>query len=90
MEPMMSRKPAVSGESGGSDFQGLLKNLVTEVDSLQKDANASIQDLVSGEGNTDIHDVTLKMNEAGVAFDLMMQVRNKLLEAYQQVQQMQV
>lgn len=69
-------------------FQDVLKNLVNQVDSLQKDANASIHGLVTG-ATTNVHDVTIKMAEAGIAFDLMMQVRNKLLEAYQQIIRMQ-
>ena len=57
------------------------RGLVDQVDSLQKDADSSIQGLVTGE-TTDIHDVTMKMEEAGIAFDLMMEIRNKLLNAY--------
>ncbi len=68
----------------GPDFGDLLHGLVEEVDSLQKNADASIEGLVTGE-TTDIHDVTIKMEEAGIAFDLMMEIRNKLLEAYQQI-----
>ncbi len=82
--------PSRSKESGSPDisFQDLLKGLVQQVDSLQKEADASIQGLATGE-TTDIHDVTMKMEEAGIAFDLMMQVRNKLVEAYQQIIKMQ-
>jgi flagellar hook-basal body complex protein FliE len=70
--------------AAGADFQDLLHGLVEEVDSLQKNADASIEGLVTGE-TTDIHDVTIKMEEASIAFDLMMEIRNKLLEAYQQI-----
>ena len=83
-------KPTASAPdaaSGGS-FKDLLKGLVEQVDSLQKDADASIQGFVTGE-TTDLHDVTIKMEEAGIAFRLMMEVRNKLLEAYQQILKMQ-
>lgn len=73
---------------GGASFQGLLTDLVNQVDTLQKDADASIRGLVSGE-TLNVHDVTVKMAEAGVAFDLMMQIRNKLIEAYQQILKMQ-
>ena len=69
-------------------FKDLLKGLVDKVDSLQKDADASIKGLVTGE-TTDIHNVAIKMEEASVAFDLMMEVRNKLLEAYQEISKMQ-
>lgn len=67
-----------------ASFKDLLTGLVEQVDSLQKDADASIQGLVAGE-SVNIHDVTIKMEEAGIAFELMMQVRNKLLDAYQQI-----
>ena len=85
--------PSIGGGAskiGGEEasFQDLLKNLVDKVDSLQKDADASIKGLVTGE-TTDVHTVAIKMEEAGVAFDLMMQIRNKLLEAYQEIIKMQ-
>lgn len=75
-------------KSNDVSFKDLLKGIVDQVDSLQKDANASINGLVTGE-TTDIHDVTIKMEEAGVAFELMLEVRNKLVEAYQQLIKMQ-
>jgi flagellar hook-basal body complex protein FliE len=82
--PPAARLARGGGAAGRSDFQDLLHGLVEEVDSLQKNADASIEGLVTGE-TTDIHDVTIKMEEAGIAFDLMMEIRNKLLEAYQQI-----
>jgi flagellar hook-basal body complex protein FliE len=79
--------PAADRASGGG-FSDVLRNLVDQVDTLQKDADVSINGLVTG-ATTNVHDVTIKMAEAGMAFDLMMQVRNKLLEAYQQIIKMQ-
>lgn len=67
-----------------ASFKNVLKGLVNQVDTLQKDADASIEGLATGK-TTDIHDVTIKLEEAGVAFDLMMEVRNKLVDAYQQI-----
>jgi flagellar hook-basal body complex protein FliE len=75
-------------EDGEKPFKDVLRGLVDKVDTLQKDANASIQDLVTGE-TTDIHNVAVKMKEAEVAFGLMMEVRNKLVEAYQEIIKMQ-
>lgn len=76
-------------ESGDTpSFQSVLGDLVREVDGLQKDADRSIEGLVTGE-TQNIHDVTTRMAEAGIAFDLMMEVRNKLLDAYQQIMRMQ-
>jgi len=87
LSPSLNPDSAVR-ESGGVPFKDVLKNLVDKVDSLQKDADVSIQGLVTGE-TTDIHNVAIKMEEAGVAFDLMMEIRNKLLEAYQEISKMQ-
>ncbi|MBN1670908.1 MAG: flagellar hook-basal body complex protein FliE [Kiritimatiellae bacterium] len=75
-------------QPGDLPFKDVLKGLIDQVDSLQKEADASIEGLITGE-TTNIHDVVVKLEEAGIAFDLMMQVRNKLLEAYQSVVKMQ-
>ena len=72
----------------GASFQSVLGDLVREVNGLQQDASRSIEGLVTGE-TENVHDVTTRMAEAGIAFDLMMEVRNKLLDAYQQILQMQ-
>lgn len=76
------------GNERGPSFQSILGDLVREVNGLQQDADRSIEGLITGE-TVNIHDVTTRMTEAGIAFDLMMEVRNKLLDAYQQIMQMQ-
>ena len=88
--PDMSRPDGGRGaeKSDGPSFQQVLGDLVREVNGLQQDANRSIEGLVTGE-TQNIHDVTTRMAEAGVAFDLMMEVRNKLLDAYQEILRMQ-
>ena len=89
--PTVSNAPegdAVSSTSSEPSFKDLLSGLVDKVDALQKDADTSIKSLVTGE-TQDLHNVTIKMEEAGVAFDLMMEIRNKLLEAYQEILRMQ-
>lgn len=87
MLPEASSLTSGSGKPEGS-FGSLLNGLVDQVDVLQKNADTSIQGLVTGE-ETNVHNVAIKMEEASVAFDLMMQVRNKLLEAYQEISRMQ-
>ena len=82
------RKTAESNGGEQNSFQSLLGNLVREVNGLQQDADRSIEGLVTGE-TTNIHDVTTRMAEAGIAFDLMMEVRNKLMDAYQEIIRMQ-
>ena len=83
-----SLEAAQGGKENGPSFQSVLGDLVKEVNGLQEDASRSIEGLVTGE-TQNIHDVTTRMTEAGIAFDLMMEVRNKLLDAYQQILQMQ-
>ena len=83
-----SIEAAQGGKEKGPSFQSVLGDLVKEVNGLQEDASRSIEGLVTGE-TQNIHDVTTRMTEAGIAFDLMMEVRNKLLDAYQQILQMQ-
>ncbi len=75
------------GEAG-VPFKDMLKGMVDQVSSLQKEADASIEGLITGQ-DTNVHNVIVKMEEAGVAFELMMKVRDKLLDAYQQVMRMQ-
>lgn len=75
-------------EAGKGSFKDMLSGLVSQVDGLQKDADASIRGLMAGE-DVRIHDVTIKMQEAGVAFDLMMEIRTKLMDAYQQIVKIQ-
>lgn len=80
---------AVPGAAGDQkSFGNLLGDLVDKVDGLQKDANTAIQDVVTGKV-TDVHQVAVKVQEAGVAFDLMVGVRNRLMEAYQELIKMQ-
>lgn len=78
--------PAAGGQK--PNFGNLLSDLVDKVDGMQKDANTAIQDVVSGKV-TDVHQVAVKVQEAGVAFDLMVGVRNRLMEAYQELIKMQ-
>jgi flagellar hook-basal body complex protein FliE len=86
--PLGGGQAAQADKGKGPSFQDILSDLVKEVHGLQQDADKSIEGLVTGE-TQDVHDVTTRMAEAGIAFDLMMEVRNKLLDAYQQILQMQ-
>jgi flagellar hook-basal body complex protein FliE len=74
------------GEDGG--FGATLKNALHKVDELQQDSNASTSQLVQGD-RQDIHNVMIAVEKADVAFQLMMQVRNKIVNAYQEVSKMQ-
>jgi flagellar hook-basal body complex protein FliE len=76
-------------QTAPEDFQQTLKTAVREVNALQVNAKEQVDRLVAGE-EVDLHDVMISAEEAGVAFDLMMEIRNKLLEAYQEIQRMSI
>ena len=82
--PVEGAEPA----SGGS-FADVLKSSLAQVNSLQREADAAIQALASG-GTATLHDTMLAIQQADLSFRLMMQVRNKIVEAYQEVLRMQV
>ena len=80
-------KPAVE-KPDGEGFGGVLKNALQQVNDLGNDANAQIGSLLQG-GNTDVNNVMVAIEKADVAFQLMMQVRNKVVSAYQDIEKMQ-
>jgi flagellar hook-basal body complex protein FliE len=69
---------------GGDDFAKLVEGLIKDVDKAQKNSDTSMKQLATGE-TTNIQDVVTKLEEADVAFQLMKEVRNKLLDAYKEV-----
>jgi len=70
-------------------FATLLGRLVTEVGDTQHTAQTAARELMSGE-NVPLHQVMIAGEEANIAFQLMVEVRNKLLESYQELMRMQV
>jgi len=75
--------------SSGEGFLTYLKHAVGEVDNLHQAADQEIRQLV-GEGKGDLQETLIAMEKADVSFRLMMQVRNKVVDAYQEIARMQV
>lgn len=73
----------------GKDFKSILFDSLNEVNRLQTEADAGVQRLITGETDN-VAEVLAAVNKAGIAFDLLMEIRNKLTEAYQEIQRMQV
>lgn len=76
-------------EMDGPGFPDMLRHALEEVNQLQSDAGTKIQDLVTGQTDN-YHEVMVAVEEAGVAFQLTMQVRNKIIQAYDEVMRMQI
>jgi flagellar hook-basal body complex protein FliE len=75
--------------SKGEAFRAAFSDAVAKVESFQQNARASIERFLSGEGE-ELHQVALNTQQAELAFDLFLQVRNKVVAAYEEVMRMQV
>jgi flagellar hook-basal body complex protein FliE len=76
-------------EQTGESFGDMLKGAVSQVNKLQKEAGQAIHELATCQ-KKDIHQTMIAMEKAEVSFQLMMQVRNKIIGAYEQIMRMQV
>ena len=86
--PNVSTPGSSSGLSGGDSFSSVLSNAVNTVNQLHNDAASQVNSLLRG-GGGDINDVMVAVEKADVSFQLMMQVRNKIVNAYQDIEKMQ-
>ena len=77
-----------SGKSGAS-FGEVLKDAISTVNELQKQSDQEIQKLMTGESE-DLHNTIIAMQKADLSFQMMMQVRNKIVQAYQEIMRMQI
>lgn len=76
-------------KAGLDSFGDLLSEAVTKVNDIQWQADTAVMQLAAGEP-IDLHQAMIAMDEASLSFDLAVQVRNRLVEAYQEVMRMQV
>ena len=80
-------QPSTSITPAGGGFEGTLGRLVAEVANKDAAAKDAVAGLTSG---VPLHQVMLANEEASISFQLMVEVRNKLLESYQELMRMQV
>jgi flagellar hook-basal body complex protein FliE len=88
LSPSPTASPSISGFSGDISFSDVLKNAVNQVNQVNDSAAAQVNSLVQG-GNADMNNVMIAVEKADVSFQLMMQVRNKIVSAYQEIEKMQ-
>lgn len=70
-------------------FGGAIKDAIESIDSTQKQADSEVAKAVTGE-STDIHKTIIALQTADLKFQLGLQVRNKLVGAYEEIMRMQV
>ncbi len=83
------KAPQPAGSSEGGSFGDMFKNAINSVNRQQRVADQAIEDLATGR-NADIHRTMIEMEKADVSFQLVMQVRNKLITAYEEIMRIQV
>jgi flagellar hook-basal body complex protein FliE len=86
-------KPETAGPektpSGAPSFEQTLKTFIQETNQMQQDANTAARQLVAGQTN-DIHQVMILGEKASIAFELLLEARNRLMDGYQEMMRMQV
>jgi len=85
---------AVGAEPGparrvAGGFEEVLAHAIRQVENFRRDADQKLERFLAGEGE-DLHSVALAAQQAELAFELFLQVRNKVVQAYQEVMRMQV
>jgi flagellar hook-basal body complex protein FliE len=75
--------------AGSSQFGDMLTSAIQSIDGANQTANTSVQKFLSGE-NEELHTTVLATQKAELAFELGLQVRNKVVDAYQEVMKMQM
>lgn len=81
-------QPAGEASQPGA-FQNVLNSAIQTIESTSNNATVAVQKFLSGE-NEELHTAALAVQKANLTFDLGLQVRNKVVDAYQQIMQMQM
>lgn len=75
---------------GGVNFADVLNDALKDVSAAQKEARAMAQDFSAGDPNVNLQDVMVNLQKASLSFQQMVQVRNRLVTAYQDIMNMPV
>lgn len=80
-EGMPGQMGPTEPKAPGGSFVDMLANSINEVNNMQMGAGDKIQKLVTGE-ISNVHEVMISVEEAGIAFNLLMQIRTQLMKAW--------
>ena len=84
----LGTKKVGTSDEEGKGFGEVLKDSIKKVNALQLEADEAIKSFAKGESK-DIHETMIAVQKADISFQMMMQIRNKIVEAYQEVMRMQ-
>lgn len=89
IEPIITPKTKGAGEiqesKSGANFGDMFKNAINEIDGMHKEADKKIEDITLGRGGVTAHEAMLALEKADTAFQLMGQIRAKIIRAYEEV-----
>ncbi len=86
--PALPQPPAPPSGGGGA-FRSLLDSAIANVEATRQSADRQIEQFLAGEGG-ELHTAALAAQKAELAFELFLQVRNKVVQAYQEIMRMQI
>jgi len=89
VSPLGPKGPQGPGGAGHPSFKDVLMENIEQVNKLQQDAEQAIEDLHSGRRD-DAAAVLIAKQKADIAFQMLLQVRNKMVDAYDEIRQMRV
>lgn len=75
--------------AGGPSFKDVLIKSISEVNDMQLDAEKAINDLALGK-TENVTEVMAAVEKAGIAFNNLMAIRNKIIDAYREIQQLRI
>ncbi|MCX7856707.1 MAG: flagellar hook-basal body complex protein FliE [Deltaproteobacteria bacterium] len=87
--PEFSQPAEKLKEKGTASFGEIIKESIQRVADIEKEANAEVERLAKNEAS-DLHNVMIAIEKADLTFQLMMQIRNKIISAYEEIMRMQV
>ena len=82
-------KTQSTGGTPGAEFAKSMDDAINKVNALQVTADQKIEDLATGK-SSNLHETMIAVEKADIALRLMVQVRNKMIDAYQEIMKMQV
>ena len=86
LPPSSGKSTSLNGQKG---FGEVLTGAISEVDKLHHEADQAVEALAAGR-SADVHNTMIALQKADVSFQLLMQIRNKVVSAYETVMRMQV
>ena len=90
MAAQVENRSLATPQSGEASFGDLLKDSINKVNETQKEASQLKTAFDSGQGNVDLAQVMIAAQKSSLSFEAMVQVRNKLVEAYKDVMNMPI